>query len=160
MSPEWQASIGIRTGEDPIARRAVAGLGTPNLKSLGKTTVHRNGPLRNLRLARTKDLKDDRAGHADFMPIEVDVTPFKRKEIAHPQTSACGQQHERSLSQGQRINQPSYFIWSQDNGDLLPFCTLPREANWIRVADSVPDPMIEEHAHQVPELCAARPGER
>jgi hypothetical protein len=55
------------------------------------------------------------------MPIEVNVTPFERKELAHPQTGARSHQHERSLSQWQRLNQPSYFIGSQNNGNLLTF---------------------------------------
>jgi hypothetical protein len=96
------------------------------------------------------------------MPIEVNVTPFERKELAHPQTGARSHQHERSLSQWQRLNQPSYFIGSQNNGNLLTFCSLPHESNGIRVADSVADPMIEQHAQQVPKLGTACPrkGER
>jgi hypothetical protein len=35
---------------------------------------------------------------ADLMPIEVNVTPFERKKLAHPQTGARSHQHERSLS--------------------------------------------------------------
>ncbi|MFZ0305749.1 MAG: hypothetical protein WAL75_23885 [Terracidiphilus sp.] len=94
------------------------------------------------------------------MSIEVNVTPFERKELAHPQAGARGHQHERSLSQWQRFNQPSYFIGSQDNGNLLSFCALPHESNGIRVADSVADPLIEQHAHQVSKLSAARPRKR
>jgi len=48
-------------------------------------------------------------------------------------------------------------IGSQNNGNLLTFCALPHESNGIRVADSVADPMIEQHAHQVPKLGTACP---
>jgi hypothetical protein len=96
------------------------------------------------------------------MSIEVNVTPFERKELAHPQTGARSHQHKRSLSQWQSLDQTSYFIGSQYNGDLLSLCALPHKSNGVRVADSVADPMIEQHAHQVPKLGTARPrkGER
>src|SRR3954466_570731 len=78
----------------------------------------------------------------------------------HPQTGARSHQHERSLSQRQGLNQPSYFIGSQNNGNLLTLCALAHESNRIRLADSVTDPMIEQHAHQVPKLGTARPRKR
>lgn len=90
------------------------------------------------------------------MPIKVNVTPFESEELAHPQAGTSRHQHERSLSQWQSLNQPSHFIGSLNNGNLLTFCALPHESYGIRVADSVADPMIEQHAHQVPKLGTAR----
>src|SRR5579859_6756974 len=91
------------------------------------------------------------------MSVEMNIAPFECKQLAHPQTGACGQQHEGLLSEWQRLNQPSNFIRGQDNGNFLTFCALPHESNGISVADSVADPMIEEHIHRVSNLGTARP---
>jgi hypothetical protein len=93
------------------------------------------------------------------MSIEVNVTPFESEELAHPQARTGSHQNESSLSQWQRLNQPSYFNGSQNNGNLLTFCSLPHESDGIRVANPVADSMIEEHAHEVSQLGTTRPGE-
>src|SRR3569833_1386106 len=65
------------------------------------------------------------------MPIKVNVTPFERKELAHPQTGARSQQHERSLSQWQRLNQPSLDTHEMGNlGDKTEGQILFADESW------------------------------
>jgi len=52
--------------------------------------------------ARTDYLKNYRPNDAYFISLEVNISPFQGKKLAHPQTRAERHQYERSFPKRQR----------------------------------------------------------
>src|SRR5580692_10380252 len=103
------------------------------------------------------DLRGDQAIVTSYLQILCLDRQGEPRELPN---HGASQGYRIHRVQWQRLDQPSYFIGSQNNGNLLTFCALPHELNGICVADSVTNPMIEQHAHQISNLGAARPGKR
>jgi len=75
-----------------------------------------------------------------------------------PTFKAAGGMKVRMTGPG-RIGEAN-LDWSQDDWDGLALRALSYEPNWMARTNFVADSMIEEHAHQVPNLRATRPRQR
>lgn len=91
------------------------------------------------------------------MRMKVDVPPLQSEQFALPQTSPESKHHKGTLTQGKRSNQPSDLACVQNGRERSPFGALPDQPNWIAIADSMSNPMIENHAHDVSDLGTAGP---
>jgi hypothetical protein len=109
--------------------------------------------------ARTDHLKNYRSNDAEFIGLEVNVSPLKAKQLAHPQTSAERHQYKSSFSQRKRGKQAE-LPWESRRPGPFAFRTLSYQLNWIAITDLVAYSMIEEDAHQVPDLRATGSRER
>jgi hypothetical protein len=73
---------------------------TPQQKSVGQLRIQWDRFLGSFGFAWTENLKNYRSDDADFVGLEVNVSPFQGKELAHPQTCTERHQYKRSFPQG------------------------------------------------------------
>jgi hypothetical protein len=119
-----------------------------------------NWLLRCLGLARPDNLQDDGAGHADLILDEIDIRPFESEQFACPQSSNNIEQDHGSLSDIEGAEQRLDFCDFEYRRDLLPFGTLPYLLIRVAIKQFVPQAVVEEDAHHVADLCAARTRQR
>jgi hypothetical protein len=107
------------------------------LQHFGEKRIQWDGLLRRLRFAEADHLHHHGAGDADFVVFKTDVSPLQGEEFAQAQAGSSIQKYKCAFPQTQGVSQPLDLAGAQNGWDLLPFCTMAHQLDWISANDSM-----------------------
>jgi hypothetical protein len=89
------------------------------------------------------------------MPAKIDIVPFEAEQFAHSQACPEGQEDKSALANTENSNEPLNFACAKYRGNSFSLCALSYELNRVPIADVVSNSVIEDYAHEIPDLGTA-----